>query len=196
MTPRRILSAAVILLLAIALGLPGMIEAQSPLDVKIKWKTYPIERRVPNAITVTVANKGAAPLQLLSVGLRFDWMKKDTYIVSEESKTPKNVTHYGGVSFDIGFQVADDVSLGKHEASLYLKYATFVNGTWGRKALVYIIPNVEIVGKSGFPLSTTTIAIIIIIVAILVLERKRIQAVIGKRIKREAEPSKPPEELE
>ena len=49
--------------------------------------------------------------------------------------------------------------------------------------------------KSGFPLSTTTIAIIII-VAILVLETERIQAVIGKRIKREAEPSKPPEELE
>ena len=196
MSRRRILSAAIILLLAIALSLPRMIEAQSPLDVKTKWKAYPIERGVPNAITVTVVNKGAALLQVFSVGLRFDWMKKDTYIITKESTTPKNVTQYGAVSFDIGFQVADDVSLGQHEASLYLKYATFVNGTWGRKALVYIIPNVEIVGKSGFPLSTTTIAIIIIIVAILVLERKRIQAVIGKRIKREAEPSKPPEELE
>jgi len=174
-----------------------MIEAQSvPLDVKIKWKAYPIERGVSNAITVTVANKGAALLQLFSVGLQFDWMKKDTYIVSGESRTPKNVTQYGAVSFDIGFQVADDVSPGQHEARLNLKYATFVNGTWGRKALVYVIPNVQIVVKPGFSLNTTIITIIIIIVAILVLERKRIQAVIGKRMKREAKPSKPPEELE
>jgi uncharacterized membrane protein SirB2 len=73
-----------------------------------------------------------------------------------------------------------------------------VNGS--RTGVVYVLKNVEIIIKSQqtpwWALNTTTIAIIIIIGAILLLERKRIQAVVGKRIKREAKPKKPPEELE
>jgi len=137
-------------------------------------------------------------MQLYFVGLSFDWMAKDTYFYSPESAAPKNVTQYGSASFDIGFSVPDDVNPGVHEARVIIDWAMLTGDTWNRTAIVYVIPNVEIVVKSqgGLPLSTTTIAIIIIIAAILVLERKRIQAVIGKRIKREAKPKKPTEELE
>jgi len=194
------LGAMLILVFLIALSTTRMDEAQAAgLDVRFGFKPHPIERGVPSALTVTAANKEAPLIQLFFVGLGFDWMQKDTYFYSPESSTPKNITQYASVSFDIGFSVPEDVKPGLHEARVVVDWATLTGDTWNRTAVVYVITNVEIVVKSQgvvWPLSTTATAIIIIIAAILLLERKRIQAVIGKRIKREAKPKKPPEELE
>ena len=200
MQRRSALGATLILMFLIALSTSRIDEAQAAaLDVRFEWKTYPIERGAPSAMTVTAINKEAQLLQLFFVGLGFDWMPKDTFFYSPESSTPRNMTQYASVSFDIGFSVPEDVKPGFHEARVIVDWAKLAGDTWNRTAIVYLIPNVEIVVKSqqgGLPLSTTTIAIIIIIGAILLLERRRIQAVIGKRIKKEAKPKKPPEELE
>jgi len=169
------------------------------LDVRFDWKPYPIERGGTSALIVTGVNREAQLIQLIFVGVGFDWMKQDVYVYSPESATPKNVTQYASVSVEIGFGVPDDVQPGLHDARVLVDWATLTGDTWNRTAIVYLIKNVEIVIKSqggGIQPNTTTIAIIIIVAAILVLERKRIQAFVGKRIRREARPSKPPEELE
>jgi len=197
MQPRSMLGLMLILMFLIALSTSRIDEAQATaLDIRFGWKAYPIERGVPSALTVTAVNQGAQLMQLFFVGLGFDWMPKDTYFYSPESASPKNVTQQASVSFEIGFSVPDDVNPGPHEARVIVDWGTLTGDTWNRTAIVYLMPNIEIKSQGSWPLSTTTIAIIIIIAAILVLERKRIQAVIGKRIKREAKPKKPTEELE
>lgn len=185
-----------ILMFLVALSTSRIHETQAAgLDVRFAWKTYPIERGVPSALAVTAVNKDTPLIQLFFVGLNFDWMQNNTYHYSPESATQRNVTQYASVSFDIGFTVPDDVKPGLHDARVIVDWA--VDGN--RTGIIYLLKNVEIIIKSqqaGWLPNTTTIAIIIIIGAILLLERKRIQAVVGKRIKREAKPKKPPEELE
>jgi hypothetical protein len=155
-------------------------------------------------VTVTVKDIGNSTVQLIFVGIRFEWSGPNTFFIGGNSEKGAVLAAGQQLTYDIAAQIPNNVTPGAHRLSGYATYRVFQAGNWSGTQAGWWVSDIQFAFPQAVQSQTTrivapqqtlspeTVAVIAIVLAIgLVLERGRIRRLLKKPRAKVAEPAKP-----
>ena len=190
---KRIFPIMLILILIFAL------QPKSPI-IGLENKAYIINwqwvdgKKLPqgasSSIEITITNVSNGTMQLWFVGLRFDWMKPNVFLIGSGSERNKTLERLESISYSIAFSVPENVSLGLHEAIVLVDYSVRLNGEWSNRTAVAHPIAIEVIKSTKadtFDFQRILMDAFIIVLAVLAIElaRSRIKSRKNKSVQTE-----------
>jgi hypothetical protein len=140
--------AALFLLSSFGLTLPPVI-GQAQFDLSWKFNYSPLVSASANSLNVHILNIALAPIRLLSVGIRFPWMRSGTYLSPGIPQTGVDVAPGEEVQYTIPLQIPADTLTGKYAMETLLQYETFQTTQYGGPESISYVLNVVVLGRSS-----------------------------------------------
>ena len=147
-----------------------------------------------NNVSVTVMDTVNYTVQLVFVGLRFEWAPPNSFYIGDNSEKGAVLTDGEQITYTIPVGVPANVTPGVHKLTAYVTYRMLNQTNWTGVNAEYWVMNIQLAYSQNQQTQTATatsgpqqsfnvdtVGVIVVVVAIwLVLERGRIRRFIGK----------------
>jgi len=198
---KKAVCALALLLMVCLVVAPTAAQPPPPVSVGLGL-SQPLPIGQSSTINVTVTDVANSTVQLVFVGLQWEWDARSTFYVGQNSDKGAVLSSGEQITYIIGVPVPDNVSQGTHKLSTFVAYRWFTRGNWTGTLEAWWVTGVQLAFPQAQSQTATVqgpqatsnlqaIAVLIAVVAIgLYLERGRIRRVVQKHQEASPEPAK------